>query len=85
MALATILGIGIDREMAFGLRCKLWEFVWRQSARSCQVVKVLLGSYYEGHNIEVADFYPLFCRFAEPSDDTVMTVAIAELSVTPIR
>jgi ADP-ribosylglycohydrolase len=38
----------------------------------------IIGSYYESNNIKIIDFYPLFSQYAQPTDDTVMTVAVAE-------
>jgi ADP-ribosylglycohydrolase len=38
----------------------------------------VIGSIYEGSNVKSADFGPLFQRFSRPTDDTVLTCAVAE-------
>ena len=38
----------------------------------------MIGSIYEGNNVKSADFGPLFQRFSRPTDDSVLTRAVAE-------
>ncbi len=38
----------------------------------------IIGSTYEGDNIKFADFSPLFSQYARATDDTVMSIAVAE-------
>ena len=38
----------------------------------------VIGSVYEGDNVKTPDFGPLFARFSRPTDDTVLTCAVAE-------
>jgi len=38
----------------------------------------VIGSIYEGDNVKTPDFAPLFQRFSRPTDDTVLTCAVAE-------
>ena len=38
----------------------------------------VIGSIYEGDNVKTPDFGPLFRRFSRPTDDTVLTCAVAE-------
>jgi len=38
----------------------------------------VIGSIYEGNPIKTIDFEPLFSNYAVPTDDTVLTVAVAE-------
>ena len=38
----------------------------------------VIGSVYEWNNLKTADFQPLFQRFSHPTDDTVLTCAVAE-------
>ena len=41
----------------------------------------IIGSVYEGHNITIMDF-PLFDPFCRFTDDTVLTVAVADAIMT---
>jgi ADP-ribosylglycohydrolase len=38
----------------------------------------IIGSVYEGNNVKTPHFYPLFDEHARVTDDTVLTVAVAE-------
>jgi ADP-ribosylglycohydrolase len=38
----------------------------------------VIGSVYEGDNVKTPDFGPLFGRFSRPTDDSVLTCAVAE-------
>lgn len=38
----------------------------------------VIGSVYEGNNVQTPDFQPLFHPYALPTDDTVLTCAVAE-------
>jgi ADP-ribosylglycohydrolase len=38
----------------------------------------VIGSVYEGNNVRTPDFDPLFHHYARPTDDTVLTCAVAE-------
>src|SRR5262249_62134826 len=38
----------------------------------------VIGSVYEGNNVKSTEFGPLFQRFSRPTDDTVLTCAVAE-------
>jgi ADP-ribosylglycohydrolase len=38
----------------------------------------VIGSVYEWNNVKTADFQPLFQRLSHPTDDTVLTCAVAE-------
>jgi ADP-ribosylglycohydrolase len=38
----------------------------------------IIGSVYEGQNVKTPEFQPLFHEYARPTDDTVLTLAIAE-------
>ena len=38
----------------------------------------VIGSVYEWNNVKTADFEPLFQRLSHPTDDTVLTCAVAE-------
>jgi ADP-ribosylglycohydrolase len=38
----------------------------------------VIGSVYEGDNVKTPDFGPLFQRFSRPTDDSVLTCAVAE-------
>ena len=41
------------------------------------IIGDIIGSVYEWHNIKTTDF-PLFQRRCRPTDDSVMTIAVAE-------
>src|SRR5262249_7562330 len=38
----------------------------------------IIGSVYEGRNVKTPHFQPLFHRLSHPTDDTVLTVAVAD-------
>jgi ADP-ribosylglycohydrolase len=38
----------------------------------------IIGSVYEGNNVKTTDFQPLFHEYSRPTDDTVLTLAVAE-------
>jgi ADP-ribosylglycohydrolase len=42
------------------------------------IVGDVVGSVYEWRNVKTPDFDPLFHRFSRPTDDTVLTVALAD-------
>ena len=41
----------------------------------------IIGSVYEAHNIKTTDF-PLFSRHSQFTDDTVLTIAVADSILT---
>src|SRR5262249_5611837 len=46
------------------------------------IVGDIIGSVYEGNNCKATDFEPLFSRHAVFTDDTVLTVAVADSLLT---
>ena len=41
------------------------------------VIGDIIGSVYEWNNIKTTDF-PLFCKYSHPTDDSIMSIAIAD-------